>query len=149
MSAAFAAAASSSRFAPSSVGWRRLMMDAKPNFLISGTAVDLMAPEQATVVSRRWKFVMPSTFSLVTSCALDGAAANSAVAINPAAIRKLEFMSDSLPSQTHYVTNPAQKPEARGTGRPPREPAAQKTSNKETERKTCGEITQRKARKTN
>jgi hypothetical protein len=42
-------------------------MDAKPNFLISGTALALIAPEQATVVSMRWKFVMPSTVSFVTS----------------------------------------------------------------------------------
>ena len=49
--------------APFSVGWRRLMMEAKPYFLISGTAVALMAPEHATVVSRRFKLVMPSTFS--------------------------------------------------------------------------------------
>ena len=75
MSAAFAAAASPSRSAPSSVACRRLMIEANPCFLMAGTAVALMAPVQATVVSSRLKLVMPSTVSLVTSCACAGATA--------------------------------------------------------------------------
>src|ERR1700680_5322881 len=103
MSAAFAAASSASRFAPSSLACRKLMIDAKPNFLISGTAVALIAPEQATVVSRRWKLVMPSTDSLVTSCARTGAAARHRLEIKAATIRNCDFMEELLSEKLHYA----------------------------------------------
>jgi hypothetical protein len=61
---------------------------------MSGTAVALIAPEQATVVSRRWKFVMPSTDSLVTSCARTGDAASHTLEIKVATIRNCDFMED-------------------------------------------------------
>src|ERR1022692_641224 len=96
MSAAFAAAASASRSAPGSVAWRRLMIETKPNFLISGTTSALIAPAQATVVSRRWKLVMPSTVGALTSCAQTGDTDAQAAEIKPAAIRKCEFMADLL-----------------------------------------------------
>src|SRR5580700_2426491 len=104
MSAAFAAASSTGRFAPSSLGCRKLMIEAKPNFLISGTAVALIAPEQATVVSRRWKLVMPSTFSLVTSCARTGAAASQTLEIKAAANRNCDFIEGLLYRKLHYAT---------------------------------------------
>jgi hypothetical protein len=44
----------------------RLMIEAKPSFLISGTASTFVAPAHATVVSRRVKLVTPGTVSLVT-----------------------------------------------------------------------------------
>src|SRR5258708_18590901 len=103
MSAAFAAASSGSRLAPSSLAWRRLMMDAKPYFLMSGTAVALIAPEHATVVSIRWKFVMPSTVSLVTSCAQTGTAASHTPEINAAKIRNREFMEYLQWKYFHYA----------------------------------------------
>src|SRR5713226_1862983 len=95
MSAAFAAAVSASRFASGSLACRRLMIDAKPIFLISGIAWALVAPAQATVVSRRLKLVTPSTVSFVTSCAgvTAGAAANHPVATKTAAIGKCAFMA--------------------------------------------------------
>src|SRR5260370_9862658 len=93
MSAAFAAAVSASRFASGSLGCRRLMIDAKPIFLISGIAWALVAPAQATVVSRRLKLVTPSTVSFDTSCARAGAAANHVVAIKTAPIGKCDFMA--------------------------------------------------------
>src|SRR5579863_10062301 len=105
MSAAFAAASSSGRFAPSSLGCRKLMIDAKPNFLISGTAVALIAPEQATVVSMRWKLVMPSTVSLVTSCARTGVAAIQTLEIKAAAIRNCDFMGNLLHMELHDPMN--------------------------------------------
>src|SRR5947207_13598359 len=73
MPAALAEAAVSSIAAPGSLGTRTLMMDAKPIFLISGTAVAFVAPAQATVVSSFAKLVTPATFSLVTCCAPAGA----------------------------------------------------------------------------
>src|SRR5580698_10503965 len=103
MSAAFAAAASPSRSAPASLGSRKLMIDAKPNFLISGTAVALIAPVQATVVSMRLKLVMPSTVSLLTSCARTGTTANHAHEIKPAAIRNWDFMGNLLKGKFHYA----------------------------------------------
>src|SRR5581483_7307188 len=69
MPALFAAAASWSTSAPSSVGTRRLTIDAYPIFLISGTACGVVAPAQAIVVSRRLKLLTPATFSSVTCCA--------------------------------------------------------------------------------
>src|SRR5216683_6533107 len=105
ISAAFAAASSASRFAPSSLGCLKLMIDAKPNFLISGTASTLIAPEQATVVSRRWKFVMPSTVSLVTSCAPTGIATSQRLESKAAAIRNCDFMGNLLERKSHYATN--------------------------------------------
>src|SRR5271169_2535383 len=110
MSAVFAAASSTSRFAPSSLACRKLMIDAKPNFLISGTAVALIAPEQATVVSRRWKFVMPSTVSLVTSCARTGVAASQTLEIKAAAIRNCDFIGNLLWRKVHYPMNASDKP---------------------------------------
>src|ERR1700676_1811203 len=109
MSADFAAASSASRFAPSSLACRKLMIDAKPNFLISGTAVALIAPEQATVVSRRWKLVMPSTVSLVTSCARTGAVVSQTLEIKAAAIRNCNFMEYLLSRKLHYAMNRADK----------------------------------------
>src|ERR1700688_2268394 len=109
MSAAFAAASSCSRFAPSSLACRKLMIEAKPYFLISGTAVALIAPEQATVVSMRWKFVMPSAVSLVTSCARTGAAANQRLEIRTVAIRNCDFMENLLERKLHYATNGSDK----------------------------------------
>src|SRR5579862_2747131 len=103
MSAAFAAASSSGRFAPSSLGCRRLMIEAKPNFLISGTAVALIAPEQATVVSIRWRFVMPSTVPLAPSGPRPGAAASQRREIKPATIRNRDFMEDLLQRKLHYA----------------------------------------------
>src|SRR4029077_9584840 len=85
------------------------MIEAKPNFLISGTAVALIAPEQATVVSRRWRLVMPSTFSLVTSCARTGAAASQALEISAAAIRDCDFMEILLLRKLHYAMNSPNK----------------------------------------
>src|SRR5689334_16412079 len=109
MSASLAAASSASRLAPSSLACRKLMIDAKPNFLISGTAVALIAPEQATVVSRRWKFVMPSTVSLVTSCARTGAAPSQTLEIKAAAIRNCDFMESLLKKKLHYAMNCSDK----------------------------------------
>ena len=45
------------------------MIDAKPIFLISGTASGVVAPPQATVVSSLAKFCTPGTVCLVTCCA--------------------------------------------------------------------------------
>jgi len=45
----FAAASSASTFAPSSLASLKLMIDANPIFLISGTASALVAPAQATL----------------------------------------------------------------------------------------------------
>src|SRR5262249_26044600 len=73
MPAAFAAAASASMLAPASVGSRRLMIDANPNFLSSGTASGVVAPPQATVVSSLAKLLAPGTVGRVT-CAFAGAA---------------------------------------------------------------------------
>src|ERR1700730_9438372 len=70
--AAWAAAASASMLAPASVGRRRLMIDAKPSFLISGTPSGFVAPPQATVVSSRAKFATPGTSDFVTCCAPEG-----------------------------------------------------------------------------
>src|ERR1700693_709790 len=109
MSAAFAAASSASRLAPSSLAWRRLMMDAKPYFLMSGTAGALIAPEHATFVSMRWKLVMPSTDSLVTSCARTGAAASHTLESKVATIRNREFMKNLHWKYLHYATNPPAK----------------------------------------
>src|ERR1700693_6592427 len=109
MSAALAAASSSGRFAPSSPGCRKLMIDAKPNFLISGTAVALIAPEQATVVSRRCRFVIPSTAWLVNSCARTGVAASHRLEIKDAAIRNCDFMEDLLYRKLHYPMNGSDK----------------------------------------
>src|SRR5687767_6374896 len=61
-------------FAPCSLAWRRLMMELKPSFLMSGTALTSTAPAQAIVVCRREKLVMPGTVSLVTCCAYAAAA---------------------------------------------------------------------------
>src|SRR5437588_6870355 len=79
-------------FAPSSVGSRRLMMETKPICLICGTTSGLIAPEHATTVERRWKLVMPSILSLVTSWARAGITAIQAAASKPAAIRKCALM---------------------------------------------------------
>src|SRR5438132_5421981 len=73
MPAALADAAVSSISAPGSLGTRTLMMEAKPIFLMSGTAVAFVAPAHATVVSSFAKLVTPGTFSLVTCCAAAGA----------------------------------------------------------------------------
>src|SRR5262245_41917852 len=73
MPAVFAAAASVSISAPGSFGWRRLMIDANPSFLISGTASAFVAPPHATVVWRRITLIAPGTSALVT-CAVDGRA---------------------------------------------------------------------------
>src|SRR5262245_29779237 len=80
MFAVFAAAASVSMSAPGSLGARRLMIDAKPSFLISGTASALVAPPHATVVSRRVKLIAPGTSCLVTCCAPAGRDPSSAIA---------------------------------------------------------------------
>src|SRR5215470_4253748 len=80
MFAVFAAAASVSMSAPGSLGARRLMIDAKPSFLISGTASALVAPPHATVVSRRVKLIAPGTSCFVTCCAPAGREPNSAIA---------------------------------------------------------------------
>src|SRR6266568_6317851 len=61
----FAAAASPSMSAPFSVGWRRLMIDANPSFLISGTASGFVAPPQATVVSSWATLIAPGMVGLV------------------------------------------------------------------------------------
>src|ERR1700693_4313169 len=92
------------------------MMDAKPNFLISGTAVALIAPEHATVVSRRWKFVMPSTVSLVTSWARTGVAASQRPEIKAATIRKCDFMECLLFGKLHYATNGSDKASLQNSG---------------------------------
>src|ERR1700692_5122544 len=105
MSAAVAAASSASRLAPSSLAWRKLMMDAKPYFLMSGTAVALIAPEHATVVSMRWKLVMPSTDSLVTSCARAGDAASHTLESKVATIRNCDFMQYLQWKYLHYAMN--------------------------------------------
>src|ERR1700694_1367667 len=91
MPAAFAAAASASTFAPGSLASRKLMIDAKPIFLISGTASGLMAPEHATVVSMRARLVTPGIVSLVTCWAPAGEAAIHTATIKPAAIRKYDL----------------------------------------------------------
>src|ERR1700730_1684842 len=83
MPAALAAAASASMSAPDSVGSRRLMIDANPIFLISGTASAFVAPAQATVVSTRAKLVTPGTVSLVTFWAPTGAAHSDTAARTP------------------------------------------------------------------
>jgi hypothetical protein len=46
---------------------------------------------------------------LVTSCARAGAVVSQALAINPAAIRKFDFMGSLLTAMLHYVTNRPQK----------------------------------------
>src|SRR6476659_1505570 len=69
MPAALAAAMFPSTSAPSSVARRRLMIDAYPIFLISGIALELIAPAHATVDSILAKFRMPGT-SCLTTCAL-------------------------------------------------------------------------------
>src|SRR5262249_33436931 len=68
-------------FAPCSVGTRRLMIEANPIFFNSGTASAVVAPPQATVVSRRAKLVTPGTVSLVTCWASAGATVIKAIAI--------------------------------------------------------------------
>src|SRR5258706_8183118 len=69
MLAAFAAAASPSISAPASLACRRLMIDAYPICFNPGTAVAVVAPAHAIVVSTREKFVTPGTVSFVTLCA--------------------------------------------------------------------------------
>src|ERR1700683_3955635 len=102
---ASAAAPSASTFAPGSFDSRKLMIETKPIFLISGTASTLIAPEQETVVSARAKFTMPGTVSLVTSCAASGEAAIDAARIKPAE-RKIDFMVSLLASRHHDFTRP-------------------------------------------
>src|SRR5204863_6336623 len=65
MPAVFAADASPSTSAPFSVGWRRLMIELNPSFLISGTASGLVAPPHATVVSSWTTLIAPGTVGLV------------------------------------------------------------------------------------
>ena len=65
MPVAFAAAASPSTSAPFSVGWRRLMIELNPSFLISGTASGFVAPPQATVVSSWTTLIAPGTVGLL------------------------------------------------------------------------------------
>src|SRR3954470_9939585 len=72
MPAVFAAAASPSTFAPGSLGRRRLMIDAYPIFLSSGTASGVVAPPHATVVSSFAKLLAPGTVGLVTCWAAAG-----------------------------------------------------------------------------
>ncbi len=62
------------------------MIDTKPKFLISGTDSGVMAPAHATVVSRRRKFLMPSTCSVVTCWASTGTATVDISASKPAAV---------------------------------------------------------------
>src|SRR5580765_6204766 len=94
MPAAFAAAASASTLAPASLGSRRLMIDANPSFLISGTPSGFVAPPQATVVSSRAKFATPGTSDFVTCCAAAGRANANARSIRND--RRL-IMDDSFP----------------------------------------------------
>src|SRR4051812_25571521 len=73
MPAAFAAAASFSTSAPSSVARRRFTTETKPIFLTSTTDSGVIAPAQATVVSILARFLMPGTWSLVTCWAMTDA----------------------------------------------------------------------------
>src|SRR6266850_2061452 len=66
MPAALAAAVSASTSAPASLASRRLMIDAYPICFNPATALGVVAPAHAIVVSRRAKFVTPGTVSLVT-----------------------------------------------------------------------------------
>src|SRR5689334_14965171 len=68
MPASFAAASSAAMSAPGSLASRRLKMALNPIFAISGTDSALVAPAQATVVSRRAKLRTPSTSGLLTCC---------------------------------------------------------------------------------
>src|SRR5215470_15234909 len=98
MPAAFAAAASASMLAPSSVGWRRLMIDLNPNFLISGTASGVVAPAHATVVSSRAKLVTPGTVALVTCCAPAGLDERHATRVTPHSMLSLTDITLSFPN---------------------------------------------------
>src|SRR5690349_6963617 len=100
MPASFAAAASASMFAPFSVGWRRLMIDLKPSFLISGTASGVVAPPHATVVSRRAKLVTPGTGDFVTCCADAEPALRNATAAKQTGMDRRMAMGCSLPKLT-------------------------------------------------
>src|SRR5258708_149297 len=103
MSADFAAAASPSRSAPCSLACRRLMIEAKPIFFSSGTAVALIAPAHATVVSSRLKFVTPSSVSLVTCCARAGATATHSAKTSAAIMNIRDRMS--IPPQAFVFRN--------------------------------------------
>src|SRR5258705_2157513 len=98
MPAACAAAASASTLAPGSDGRRRLMIDANPSFLISGTPSGFVAPPQATVVSSRAKFATPGTSDFVTCCAAAGPANANARSIRN---DKRLAIDDSLPGNRY------------------------------------------------
>src|SRR5262245_29686066 len=95
MPASLAAAASASRSAPASPACRKLTIEAKPIFLISGTAVAFTAPAQATVVSSLTKLVTPSTVSLVAwACwAGAGATAREAARTSPVVNKRYDFIA--------------------------------------------------------
>src|SRR4029434_1002118 len=95
MPAALAAAASASTLAPASVGSRKLMIDLNPSFLISGTPSGLVAPPQATVVSKRAKFVTPGTSDFVIWAPAGRENAN-ATSINS---ERRRTMDDSFPGR--------------------------------------------------
>src|SRR4051812_46052700 len=109
MPAAFAAAASPSTFAPASDGRRRLMIDAKPIFLISGTASGVVAPPHATVVSSLAKFCTPGTVCLVTCCAaawrLPNTVATMNIAMRGDACRRIG--SAPVKNAPHHATKAA------------------------------------------
>src|SRR5215831_1894438 len=72
------------------------MIDAKPISLIWGIALGLIAPEHATVVCNRWKLTMPSTFSLVISCARAGESEVANSANKPTLIAKNALIESSF-----------------------------------------------------
>src|ERR1700730_4494762 len=103
MPAALAAAASASISAPCSVGSRRLMIDANPIFLISGTASAFVAPAHATVVSTRANVVTPGRVSFFTFCAPAGLAYRHAAARTPTAINRCDRIMKSPSRRLHHT----------------------------------------------
>src|SRR5258707_26260 len=76
------------------------VIEANPNFLISGTASAFVAPAQATVVSTRAKFVMPGTVSFVTLDWADGADWDrTAAAVNASATKAMRVVIMEPPVQ--------------------------------------------------
>src|SRR6476619_4111353 len=108
MPAAFAAAASASTFAPGSLASRRLMMDLYPISFIVGTASGDVAPAQATVVSRRAKFVTPGTDGFVICCAQTEDEIMSVQASAADANGRLVVMECSSPTTGHLKSHTAQ-----------------------------------------
>src|SRR6516164_8057957 len=89
------------------------MIEANPISLIRGMAPGLIAPEHATVVCSRCKLTMPSTFSLVTSCARAGLTEVTSAVNKPAAIVEYALTESSLLFVADHTMAPSGPPFSR------------------------------------